>query len=80
MNAKEVQQATEILADAQDQDTVNEIFNRRLSVPAGHFVRVKLGCPDWDSISIGPLVDTGDGNFTQLVTVQVDISVLPESE
>ena len=72
ITAAQVQKAFERLAtQAQDSDTVNEIFSLEIE----RTLTVDVEAADRDAISVGPLVDNGDGSHTMLVTVQVTVRV-----
>ena len=72
ITAAQVQKAFERLAtQAQDSDTVNEIFSLEIE----RTLTVDVEAADRDAISVGPLVDNGDGSHTMLVTVQVTVHI-----
>lgn len=84
ITAAQVQKAFECLVtQAQDSDTVNEIFNNVIlgecgAIPTDPYLTVDVEAADRDAINVGPLVDNGDGSHTMIVTVQVTVRVNEE--
>ena len=76
ITAAQVQKAFERLAtQAQDSDTVNEIFSLEIDRTEDQYLTVDIEAADRDAISVSPLVDNGDGSHTMLVTVQVTVHI-----
>jgi hypothetical protein len=76
ITAAQVQKAFERLAtQAQDGDTINDIFSREIEHTEDQYLTVDIEAAGRDAISVGPLVDNGDGSHTMLVTVQVTVHI-----
>lgn len=63
------------MVNTQDGDTINEVFADHVDCKLDEYVTVDIQAADPDAYTLGPLVETGPGEYTMLVTVQVTVNV-----